>query len=217
MQRQADELASQDDWGPETEQINRRLVELDPARTVAYTRLAKCLRERGDPEPAETLYRRVLELEPDNRSAANNLKRLESEREMATRGDVDQAAETRARTRRGVVQPVSDPEFDLLTEACRAVPRTSADYQHPDYLTNVLLTVLDLRMHNVVVNNAITYFRQHQRDEIRSIEDLQAALDRFPTDQEGNRQAAQYLWGNNHWLRIECLRESWCRSSSATV
>ena len=186
--------------------MNRRLVELDPARAVAYTRLAKCLRERGDPEPAETLYRRVLELEPQNRIAANSLKRLKSEQETARRGDVDRAAETRARARRGVVQAVSDPELHLLTEACRAVPRGTGDYQQPDYITNVFLTVLDLQMHNVAVNNAITYYRQHLRYEIRSIEDLRAVLDRFPSDQEGNRQAAQYLWGNNHWKRIEWLR-----------
>ncbi len=77
----ADELAAGGEWDAEAEEINRRLIELDPGRIVAYTRLAKCLREKGDPEPAEALYQRVLEQDPSNRIAANYLAGLKAERE----------------------------------------------------------------------------------------------------------------------------------------
>jgi hypothetical protein len=35
-------------------------------------------------------------------------------------------------------------------------------------MTNVLLTVLDLQMHNVAVNNSILHYRANRWDEIRS-------------------------------------------------
>jgi hypothetical protein len=37
LEQQAEELASRGDWGPEAEQVNRRLIEVDPSRAVAYT------------------------------------------------------------------------------------------------------------------------------------------------------------------------------------
>lgn len=186
--------------------MNRRLIEVDPGRVVAYTRLAKCLRDRGDPESAEALYRRVLELDPRNSIASNSLLGLKVEREARARGDVDEIAKKRARTRGGLPRGVSDSELRLLIDACRVVPRVIGDYQQNDYITNVFLTVLDLQMHNVVVNNSIIYYRDNRWDEIRTIDDLQAVLDRFPSDEEGNRQAAQHIWGNNHWKRIDWLR-----------
>jgi hypothetical protein len=41
--------------------------------------------------------------------------------------------------------------------------------------------------------------------ELRTLDDLEEALARFPDDQEGNREVAQYLWGNNHWTRVQWL------------
>lgn len=204
--RQTDERAAVGDWGPSAEEANRRLIELDPTRVIAYTRLAKCLRERGDPEPAEALYQKVLELDAKNRIAASQLATLRAEREAVARADVDELAAARARRRVGVPRSVTEPEVILLIEACRAVPPVKGDYQQSDYITNVLLTVLDLQMHNVAVTNSITHYWNNRWDEIRTIDDLAAVLERFPPDREGNRQAAQHLWGNNHWKRIEWLR-----------
>jgi len=206
LQRQADELASLGDWGPKAETVNRRLVELDPNRIVAYTRLAKCLKEKGEIEVAEVLYRRVVELDPANTIATSNLRRLKQERGAAQGRDVDAAAAQRAAARRGPVRPVLDPELELLVEACSAVPQVSGDYQQPDYITNVLLTVLDLRMHNVAVDNSIRHYWNNRWDDIRTIDQLQDVLARHPDDRQGNRAVAQYLWGNNHWMRIEWLR-----------
>lgn len=206
LSARSDQLAGRDEWGAEAEEANRRLIELDSERVIAYTRLAKCLREKGDPEPAEALYRRVLELEPGNRIAANYLATLTAERQSAETTDVDARAAARARARTGVVRNVTEQELVLLIEASRAVPRVSGDYQQDDYITNVLLTVLDLQMHNVAVTNSITHYWKNRWDEIRTIEDLAAVLDRFPDEQEGNREVAQCLWGNNHWKRVEWLR-----------
>ena len=55
---------------------------------------------------------------------------------------------------------LTDSEWALLEKVCAAVPPpavhpavgTDADY--PDYITNLLLTVLDLRLLNVIVNSA---------------------------------------------------------------
>jgi hypothetical protein len=62
-------------------------------------------------------------------------------------------------------------EWALLVVASDAVPPpavapavgTDADY--PDYITNLLLTVLDLRFQNVIVNNAIQHYRNNGWDE----------------------------------------------------
>ena len=80
-----------------------------------------------------------------------------------------------------------------------------ASEQH-DYMTNVLLTVLDLRMHNVAVERSIRHYRDCRQDEIRTLDDLEALLARFPEGNEGNRRVARYLWGNNHWARALWLR-----------
>jgi hypothetical protein len=206
LARRTDDFATRGEWGPDAEEANRRLIELDPTRVIAYTRLAKCLREMGNPEVAEALYGRVVELDPGSRIARNYLSELKARREGTSKTDVDRLAAERARSRTGVPRTVSDTEFSLLVDACRAVPSTSGEYEQNDYITNVLLTVLDLQMHNVTVNNSITHYWTHRWEEIRTIEQLDAVLARFSSDREGNRDAAQYLWGNNYWNRIGWLR-----------
>ena len=119
---------------------------------------------------------------------------------------------------------LNDHERALLATACAAVPPpakppaigTDADY--PDYITNLLLTVLDLQLRNVTVNNAIEHYRQKRRDEVRTLADLEGVLERFPDDAEGNRAAAKYLWGNGYGNRIGWLRGfvRWVREQNLT-
>jgi hypothetical protein len=85
LRRQSERFARVGDSGATAEAVNRRLIEIAPSRTVAYTRLARCLKERGDFAAAEALYRRVVEMEPNNVIANNNLKQLRTEREAPTR------------------------------------------------------------------------------------------------------------------------------------
>ncbi len=99
-----------------------------------------------------------------------------------------------------LVVPLTAADWDLVEKAAANVPPperppaigTDADY--PDFVTNPQLTVLDLQLHNVTVNNAIEHFRKKRWREIRTMDDLEAVLARFPADQNGNRAAATYLW-----------------------
>lgn len=96
---------------------------------------------------------------------------------------------------------LDDHEWMLLERASAAVPPpasapaigTDADY--PDFISNLLLTVLDLRLQNPIVNNAIHFYRTNRWAEIRTLDDIEAVLARFPEDHEGNQAAAKYLWG----------------------
>jgi hypothetical protein len=107
---------------------------------------------------------------------------------------------------------VSQQERDLLIEACRRVPpptqvpAVGSDADYPDYITNLFLTVLDLQLQNVIVNNAILHYRGTRWDEIRTLTDLEAVLGQFTDDQAGNRAAAKYLWGYEYGDRLRRLR-----------
>lgn len=68
---------------------------------------------------------------------------------------------------------LTDEEWGLLEQAAAAVPPPArapaigTDEDYPDYITNLLLTVLDLRLQNPIVNNAIEFYRANRWDEIR--------------------------------------------------
>src|SRR3989440_11275166 len=95
LQRQADQLASLGDWGPAAEDVNRRLLELDPRRKVAMTRLARCLREKGEAEAAEALYIEILAVDPANMIASNFLRGLRLKRERAVADELEAAVVAR--------------------------------------------------------------------------------------------------------------------------
>jgi tetratricopeptide (TPR) repeat protein len=95
LQRQADQLASIGDWGPAAEDVNRRLLELDPKRNVAMTRLARCLREKGEAEAAEALYIEILAVDPANMIASNFLRGLRLQRERAVADELEAAVVAR--------------------------------------------------------------------------------------------------------------------------
>lgn len=52
---------------------------------------------------------------------------------------------------------VTAAELDLLAAACEQMDVRPWPYEEHDHLTNVLLTVLDLQMRNVVVEKSIRY------------------------------------------------------------
>jgi len=77
--------------GPGAEDVNRRLLELDPQRKVAMTRLARCLREKGDAQAAEALYVEILAVDPANVIASNFLRTLRLRRERAVADELEAA------------------------------------------------------------------------------------------------------------------------------
>jgi hypothetical protein len=105
--------------------------------------------------------------------------------------------------------PLSEQEIQRFVAECGKlrIPDVSQEFEpYTDYITNVLLTVLDLQMQNTVVENSIRHYKKLRFTEIRSLDELELELARFPDTRDGNKAAAMYLWGNNHWARIGWLR-----------
>ena len=101
---------------------------------------------------------------------------------------------------------VSEREFESLVERCTGLP-PSRDYSEDDYVTNLMLTVLDFQMQGRAVENAIASYRSRRLGEIRTHADLVRTIEEYANDNEGNRVLAQHLWGNDHWTRAALLRE----------
>jgi hypothetical protein len=101
---------------------------------------------------------------------------------------------------------LSDAERELLLTACRAVPLTKNEYVATDFVMALFDTVLDYQNHVETIRKAGDFFREHCWDEIRTLDDLEEVLERYPDDRTGNDELAQYLWGNHHWTRAGQLR-----------
>jgi len=80
-------------------------------------------------------------------------------------------------------------------------------YLEDDYVTNLLLTVLDFRLHERIVKKADAFFKENRQAEIRTAADLKRLLARYPDDKAGNTRLAQYLWGYKYWNRAHQLRD----------
>jgi hypothetical protein len=102
---------------------------------------------------------------------------------------------------------IDQQEFDLIFERCKELPPAKGNYLENDYVTNLLLTVLDYQLQGRIVEKAIAFFRENRRTEIRTAGDLKGLLARYPDDQTGNTRLAQYLWGYKYWNRAHQLRE----------
>lgn len=100
-----------------------------------------------------------------------------------------------------------DAAYRSLLARCRALLTTDApDFAEDDFLRNLFLTVLDFRMHGTAVANALDHFDRERRAAIPDLDALRAELSHFTDDEPGNREAAQYLWGNHCWTRLGLLR-----------
>jgi len=109
-------------------------------------------------------------------------------------------------SQRSQVPGLSTDEFAHLVEACHALPLQKGTYLEKDFVTNVLLSVVDYQMRTPAVVRAMDYYKAHRKSELRSIDDLASVLQRFPDDKEGNTVLAQHLWGYNLWTRAHQLR-----------
>jgi hypothetical protein len=101
---------------------------------------------------------------------------------------------------------VSEADVEKLATAARVLPASTSVYLEDDFVMNLLETVLDYMLQTEVVVRALERFRENRWTEIRTLDDLERVMARFPDDQAGNTALAQYLWGYNHWTRAQQLR-----------
>ncbi len=101
---------------------------------------------------------------------------------------------------------VSQGDVDRIVTAAEQLPSPEASYLEEDFVMNLFETVLDFQMPTKAVVTALERYREKRWDEIRTFDDLDLVLARFPDDQGGNTAAAQYLWGYDLWTRVELLR-----------
>jgi len=101
---------------------------------------------------------------------------------------------------------LSDRELDALEHAASSIPLSSFEFVADDYVLALFDTVLDYQNQAAAIQKAEDHYREQHHREIRTLDDLEAVLDRFPEDREGNDELAQYLWGNHHWRRAQELR-----------
>ena len=101
---------------------------------------------------------------------------------------------------------ISDQDVQRLRVYAEVLPTDRQHDVYDDYVVNLFLAVLDFMMKVVTVNKAIEYYRANRRYEVHDLPSLESAMARFPDDQAGNTELAQYLWGNNHWTRAGMLR-----------
>jgi len=102
---------------------------------------------------------------------------------------------------------VTSEEYQALKRACESLPSPKGNYLEPDFVSNLLLTVLDYQLKNTIVSRAYDHYKEKHWNRIRTIEDLKGFLANFPTDREGNLRAAKELWGYKYWNRMEQLRD----------
>ncbi|MDP9301680.1 MAG: hypothetical protein M3P43_12435, partial [Actinomycetota bacterium] len=100
---------------------------------------------------------------------------------------------------------LDEKDLAKLVSRCRAVPLTENEYVATDFVVALLETVMDYQNATTTVQRAGTYFADNRWDEIRTLDDLEHLLARFPADQSGNDALAQYLWGYHHWRRAQEL------------
>ena len=102
---------------------------------------------------------------------------------------------------------VDEHDVERVARAAEGLPPAAAANLETDYVVNLLETVLDYMMQTTSVVRSLEHFRTHRWDEIRTLDDLDAALARYADDQAGNTALALYLWGNRHWTRAHQLRD----------
>jgi hypothetical protein len=101
---------------------------------------------------------------------------------------------------------LSERELGDLVERCRAIPLAPYTYLATELVPTLLETVIDYQQQTTTVARAMSYFRTHHAGQIRTFEDLEAAVAHFPDDPDGNAELALFLWGYRFWTRAQQLR-----------
>jgi len=100
-------------------------------------------------------------------------------------------------------------DFTALASAVAELPFVKPNRSKADYMLDLMETVINFHIRVEVVLSSLGYFREsvQQQHHIDMHNDLKAVLARFPDDEEGNKSASQFLWGNFLWTRIALLRQ----------
>lgn len=101
---------------------------------------------------------------------------------------------------------ITNSEFNTIVNTCRSLPQARGNYLVNDYIENLLLTVLDFRLHETIIHRAMEYYRHNTYSTVRSHEDLRSLLAKQPDTKAGNEQIAKYLWGYRYSDRVQLLR-----------
>ncbi len=135
-------------------------------------------------------------------------------------------SETKIRIKIKQPQGVTPEDFQLLLIATADLPFLHQTRAKTDYMEDVMETTLNLHIQEPVVINALNYFKRHhnpppshqsQSSVISTHWQLVNVLNGFADTKEGNKAAAQFLWGNFHWTRVELLRKFLVFLSSINV
>jgi hypothetical protein len=101
---------------------------------------------------------------------------------------------------------ITDDDIAALTQRCRALPEIDDVYLATDFVSCLLDTVIDFQQHTTTVRRAIAHFNSECWNQVRTMNDLERVLEKYPDDQAGNTELAQFLWGYNFWTRAHMLR-----------
>jgi hypothetical protein len=104
------------------------------------------------------------------------------------------------------IHVITEADVAEVVKAARNLRSTGGGYVEDDFVTNLLVTVIDFQTHTTAVNRAMTYYQAHRFDQLRTMADLQALLAQFPDDQTGNTALAEDLWGYKMHTRAGLLR-----------
>ena len=101
---------------------------------------------------------------------------------------------------------IDEHDVERVAEAGESLAPVQTPYLEEDFVMNLLETVLDYQQRTNTVVNALEYFRANRWTEIRTLDDLDAALSKFHDDEQGNTALARYLWNYAFWTRAGQLR-----------
>ena len=104
---------------------------------------------------------------------------------------------------------LSPEDFSALANAVAELPFVQPNRAPACYMLDLMETVINFHIRVEVVVSSLSYFLDHvqQQHQIYTHNDLKSVLARFPDDEEGNKAASQFLWGNFLWTRIALLRQ----------
>lgn len=100
-------------------------------------------------------------------------------------------------------------DFSALVSAVASLPFVKPNRASVDYMADLMETVINFHIRVEVVLSSLRHFRDHvqQQQQIYTHDELKAVLTRFTDDEDGNKAASQFLWGNFMWTRIALLRK----------